>query len=142
MNNEEGQKKIFASNIQYLLDRCGKSQREVAHALEVSPQVINTWVRGKSIPGAWKIQEIAEYFDCSMDDLMRVSFSSQEKPPYRAADSGKSYYFSEETADMAQELFENPNTRMLFDAARDARPEDLQMAADMLQRFKRTNPDG
>ncbi|HAB94850.1 MAG TPA: XRE family transcriptional regulator, partial [Lachnospiraceae bacterium] len=32
--------------------------------------------------------------------------------------------------------------RVLFDAAQDSRPEDLQMAADLLRRLKKTNPDG
>jgi len=52
------------------------------------------------------------------------------------------YYLNPETAQMAQELFDNPNMRILFDAARDCKPEDLQMAAEMLSRFKKTNPDG
>lgn len=46
------------------------------------------------------------------------------------------YYLNPETARVAQELFENPKMRILFDAARDADPEDLQMAADMLWRLK------
>lgn len=136
------QKRIFSSNIQYLLARSGDNQREVAKKLGVSPQVINTWVRGKSLPAIGKVQEIAELFGCTVDALINITFADHENAPHHAADSGKGYYFSEETAEMAQELFENKDARMLFDAARDARPEDLQMAADMLQRFKRTNPDG
>ena len=56
--------------------------------------------------------------------------------------SGKKYYFDDATAEKAQELFENPGMRILFDAARDSKPEDLQMAADFLARLKETNPDG
>jgi len=58
------------------------------------------------------------------------------------SNANSNYYFDAETAAMAQELFDNPEYRMLFDAARDSRPEDLQMAADMLTRLKKTNPDG
>jgi hypothetical protein len=32
--------------------------------------------------------------------------------------------------------------RILFDAAKDSKPEDLRRAADLLMRFKETNPDG
>ena len=46
------------------------------------------------------------------------------------------YYLNPETAKTAQKIFDDPNYRMLFDAASDARPEDLQMAAEMLRRFK------
>ena len=52
------------------------------------------------------------------------------------------YYTDPETAKVAQEVFDNPDLRMLFHAARDAKPEDIKLAADMLRRFKETNPDG
>lgn len=52
------------------------------------------------------------------------------------------YYTNPTTADKAQELLNDPNFRILFDAAKDSRPEDLQMAADLLTRLKGTNPNG
>jgi transcriptional regulator with XRE-family HTH domain len=54
----------------------------------------------------------------------------------------KAYYLSPETAEAAQAIFQDPNMRLLFDAARDSRPEDLQMTADLLKRLKATNPQG
>lgn len=85
------------------------------------------------------------------DDRLRVianylgvtpEFLSTGKDSPKESTSGRKYYFSDETAEMAQELFENHDTRMLFDAARNSRPEDIKMAAEMLLRFKETNPDG
>ena len=38
---------------------------------------------------------------------------------------------------MAQALFENKNLRVLFDAAKDATPEDLKTTYDMLMALKR-----
>lgn len=46
------------------------------------------------------------------------------------------YYTDPDTAQKAQELFDDPNLRVLFDAARDCRPEDLQKAADYLKAAK------
>jgi len=51
-------------------------------------------------------------------------------------------YYENDAAEMAQKLFENKDMRLLFDAAKDCKPEDLQMAAAMLTRLKQTNPDG
>lgn len=51
-------------------------------------------------------------------------------------------YYTDGTLDAAQRLFEDRDMRILFDAAKDSRPEDLQMAADLLKRLKATNPDG
>lgn len=47
------------------------------------------------------------------------------------------YYIDDETAKMAQSIFENKDLRMLFDAAQDAKPEDLQTVHTMLLALKR-----
>ena len=80
-----------------------------------------------------RLQALAEYFQVSADFLLEVPNSGQEN------DTG--WYINKETAKAAQEAFEDPNMRILFDAARGGRPEDIQMAAEMLERLKRTNPD-
>ena len=52
-------------------------------------------------------------------------------------DSDKSipsgYYLNPETASVAQEIFDNRDMRVLFDAARNASPEDLKTATNVLK---------
>lgn len=79
---------------------------------------------------------IAKYLNVSPEYLLTG------QNPEKESTSGQKYYFDDDTAKKAQELFENPNMRILFDAARDSKPEDLQMAADLLARLKESNPDG
>lgn len=76
-----------------------------------------------------RLRKIAEYLGLSAEFL-----ATGEEP--------EDYYLTPETAQAAQELFDNPDLRMLFDAARGSRSEDLRMAADMLWRFKKGNNDG
>lgn len=52
------------------------------------------------------------------------------------------YYEDDETAEMAQTIFENEDMRLLFDAAKDSKPEDIKRAADFLKMLKATNPEG
>ena len=55
------------------------------------------------------------------------------------------YYLNPETAKAAQEMLDNKELRVLFDAARDAKPEDLKTVYDMLMALKRKeqgDPDG
>lgn len=47
------------------------------------------------------------------------------------------YYLNEETAQIAQQIYEDKELRALFDAARDADPEALQAAQAMLKVLKR-----
>ena len=74
-----------------------------------------------------RLKEIAEYLDVSIEYLM----TGEEK------EGGETYYLNEETRDMAQKIFEHKELRMLFDAAQDASPEDLETVHSMLLALKR-----
>lgn len=43
------------------------------------------------------------------------------------------YYYNDETAAIAQELHDNPDMHLVFDALRGAGPEDLQKIAEMIK---------
>ena len=88
-------------------------------------------LRKGSIPDD-RLIKIANYLDMTVDQLTGVQTDAQPG----------GYYVNEDTARTAQQIFDDPYLRILFDAAQDSRPEDLQMAADLLRRLKKTNPDG
>ncbi len=73
------------------------------------------------------------------DRLFKIAEYLEVDPKYLV--TGKQYYFSKDAGAVAQNLFDTPGMRVLFDAARGSRPEDLQMAADLLNRLKETNND-
>ena len=79
----------------------------------------------KSNPNAKTLQKIADYFGVSVEFLIH------------GEDSENKYYINDETAQLAQALFENKDLRVLFDAAKDASPEDLQTTYDMLMALKK-----
>ena len=122
----EDQKIIFARNLRHYMSAKGLTQKDVAQAIGVLPQTFNTWMQGIALPRMGKIQALADYFGIRKSDLID--------------DSG--YYYDQETAEMAQELFDDKNLRVLFDAARGSKPADLLMAAELLNRLKGTNPNG
>lgn len=49
----------------------------------------------------------------------------------------QSYYLNPETSKIAQEIYDNKELSLLFDAAKDAEPEDLQTIHSMLMALKR-----
>lgn len=120
--SDNEQKTIFSKNLNRLVSRSGKSQKEIADAIGISPQSFNTWMQGTAIPRMGKIQLLADYFHVNKSDLL------EEK-------SG--YYFNPETAEIAQKIYEDQELRALFDAAKDADPEDLQAVHAMLKALKR-----
>lgn len=74
-----------------------------------------------------RLSKISEYLEISVDYLM----TGKEKK------GGETYYLNEETREMAQEIFENKELRLLFSAARDADAEDLKATHDILLALKR-----
>ena len=78
------------------------------------------------------MQKIADYFNVSVDYLM----TGKER------EDKKKYYLNDETAAMAQSIFESKELRMLFDAAQDADPEDLDAVYQMLLALKRKERGG
>lgn len=119
-----------------LMHEKGVTMYAVARNTGIAPSTLTDWRAGRYKPKADKMRRIADYFDVPVEYLL-----TGEMPP-KESDSGQKWYFSDKTAETAQELFENKELRVLFDAARDARPEDLRLAADLLMRLKGTNPDG
>lgn len=47
------------------------------------------------------------------------------------------YYIDPQTAELAQEIFDNKQLKLLINDARDAAPEDIRMAHEMLLALKR-----
>ena len=93
----------------------------------VSESTIYTWRKKKTQCNA-KLQKIVcDYFGVTADYLM----TGKEK------DSDSKYYLNDETAAIAQNIFENRELRLLFDAAKDAEPEDLETVHSMLLALRR-----
>ena len=45
------------------------------------------------------------------------------------------YYLDNDAAAAAQFLYENPDYKVLFDATRKVKPEDIQLVKELLDRF-------
>lgn len=93
----------------------------------ISQSTISTWKKKRNLISGEIAQTIVNYFNVSLEYLM----TGEEK------ECGEKYYLNDETAEMAQTLFENKNLRVLFDAAKDATPEDLKTTYDMLMALKK-----
>lgn len=113
-------------------NRLGYKDSDVVKATGVTKSTFSDWKAGKYIPKDEKMKKIADFLGVTSDYIRNGVNESVEK---------HEYYFDPETAKVAQEVYDNPDLRILFDAARDAKPQDIKMAADLLQRFKETNPD-
>lgn len=121
--------KEFKDILYELRSSRGISQAQLAHDLKLSVGLVGLYETGKRMPSRTTQEQLADYFNVTLDYLM-------------GRDDHSIYYLTPETAQIAQRVFDDPNLKVLFDAANGASPEDIKLAAEMLKRLKETNPDG
>lgn len=120
-------------NYAKIRDGLGLKDAEVCKRAGISQGTMSDWKRGRYNLKTDKLQRIADVLGVSVDVLINGSQNMGQQD---------GYYVYGETAKMAQKIFEDRDMRILFDAARDSKPEDIRRAADLLKRFKQTNPEG
>ena len=108
-----------------LLQKHGITTYKVSKDTGISQTTFSNWKSGRSTPKQDKMQILADYFGVTVDYLLGI-----EK------DENVQYYLNDETREIAQEIFENKDLRILFDASRKAKPEDLKLIIEMAKRFK------
>lgn len=102
----------------------GVTAYRVCKATGLTTASISNWKAGRYTPKMDKMKKIADFFGVSVNYLMTGEVED-------------GYYENDDTAAIAQEIFDNPDLRVLFDAARDANPDDLKTTYDMLMALKR-----
>lgn len=111
--------RLIAERIRYYMDQKNVSQAEMAEALGVSQQAVSTWCQGIKMPRMDKIDKICSFLGVTRSALMQ-----------------ENYYYEEETARIAQEIFEDKDLRALMSAARDANPAAIKAAHAFLKTLK------
>lgn len=66
MTNRE----IFRKNFIRLLDESGKTQVDVAEAVNVNRSTVSAWVTGRGYPRADVVQKLSRFFGCQLSDLV------------------------------------------------------------------------
>ena len=120
-------KKIFAENLKYYMKLHNKNQADLINDLGFNKSSVSTWCNGTRLPRMDKVDILAKYFDINRSDLIED----------KATKHKQSYYLNPETSRIAQEIYDNKELSLLFDAARNAEPEDLQTVHSMLMALKR-----
>lgn len=111
--------------VKMLCKERGISQGKMEKEIGISNGASSKWKN--SSPSMEILQKLSIFFNVSVDYLM----SGEEK------EGKEKYYLNDETSRIAQDIFENKELRLLFDAARDAQPEDLTAVHTMLLALKR-----
>lgn len=115
---------IFSERLRYYLNKYDITQLELSKRLGVGTTSVYNWCNGIKTPRMDKVDAMCKIFHCKRSDLM-------EEP----TDETSNYYLDDDAAAAAQFLYENPDYKILFDATRKVKPEDIQLVKELLDRF-------
>lgn len=113
--------------------KSGLTQQQMADALKLSRSTIGMYENGEREPNFEILELIADYFNVDMNYLIGKKDFSQVITP--------DYYYNKDASSAAQFLFENPEYKVLFDASKKVKPQDINFVADMINRVTGTNDD-
>lgn len=121
-----GNKEIMAKNIMYYMEKHDKTRQDMCEALGVKYTTFTDWVKGKSYPRIDKIELMANYFGISKSDLVEERTEQPEEH----------YYFNEDARELAEFMFKNPEYKVLFDASRKVKKEDIEFVKQFMDRMR------
>ena len=115
---------LFAKNLNHYLQLNAKTQLDLANHLGVSTSAVSAWCRGAKIPRMDKVDAMCKYFGIRRSDLMEDKNSKSS-----------SYYLNDEARELAEFLYTNPEYKVLFDATRKVKKDDIQFVKEMIDRM-------
>ena len=122
---------MFPEKLKELRKRKGLTQVELANELNVATGTIGMYETGKRSPDNETLLKIAEYFDVTVDELLR----GDEKKP---ANNSELINGDPELTDYLEMLATRPECRMLFHISKNATKEDVEKAVAIIEALRRT----
>lgn len=113
----------FKDRLKELRERKGMSQIQLSEELGISKSSVSMYERGERNPDFETLETIADFFNVDMNFLL-------------GKDDGSVYYLDPEAAEIAQEMFEREEMRVLFDASRNVSKDDILEVANLLKKLQ------
>ncbi len=89
------------------------TQGQLADRLQMATSSISMYEKGNRKPSFEVLEQFADFFNVDMDYLLGKTTKS-------------SYYLDPETVKYAQEIHDDPDRRVLFDATKGLKPESIK----------------
>ena len=116
----------IAKNIKEIRERFNLTQAQLGEIAGVSDKAVSTWENGTAEPRLGAIQKIATALNIKKSDIVDD-----------ADGDGSMYYLDPDAAEIAQEVQQRPELKILFDASRKVSANDLELVINMIDRLKK-----
>lgn len=110
------------------------TMKEVADKVGVSEGTVSRWESGDiANMRRDKIMALAKVLDLSPNVIMEWDDTEPEQEQH--------YYLDDDAREMAEWMFTNPEYKVLFDASRKVKKEDIEIVRKIIEKFGGTEPD-
>ena len=106
----------------------------VAEKLDVAPKTLQRYECGERKIKVGTITELCEIYGADYSDFMR-----EAKLKHLGEDlpcNTTPYYMNDDARELAQFMFENPEYKVLFDASRKVKKEDIEFVRQFMDRMR------
>ncbi len=119
----------IGANIKMWREKRNFKQSDLAEKLGVSDKTVSSWEINRTEPKMGMIEKICIVLNCKKTDIIGND------------EEDDAYYFDKEAREFAQFMFENPEYKVLFDASRKVKKEDIQFVKEMIDRVRGDDND-
>lgn len=106
----------------------GLTLKEISEITQIPHSTISKIFGGfNKNPSIEAVQKIANALECGIDDF--IEYEQQPK---------SAYFTDRQTGRIAQDIYENPDLRILFDASKNLSPEDIKAVVEIAKRIQST----
>lgn len=128
---EDYYKLVFSKNLKRLMSLHDKTQIDLINDLGFNKSAVSTWCNGTRLPRMDKVDILAKYFGVNRSDLIEEKEDTTDE----------SYYFNEDVRELAEFMFKNPEYKVLFDASRKVKKEDIEFVRQFIDRMRGDSDD-
>jgi len=114
----------FKERLRELRKKRGLSQVTLAEKVGLSKSTIGAYETGDITPSVDALNLLADFFNVDIDYLL-------------GKEAGSTYYLDPEAAELAKEIANRKDLRILFDATRDISKEDMDVIIRMVEGLKK-----
>ena len=123
----------FPNIFRKIREQSGLTQQQMADKLGVSRSAIGMYENGEREPNFETLELIADTFNVDMNYLLGKNPTTEVIPDR--------YSLDDDARDMAQFMYENPEYKVLFDASRKVKKEDIDFVKQMIDRMSNKGDD-
>ena len=121
----------FKNVFKRLRTSSGYTQSEMAEKLGIAKSTISMYENGNREPDFETLELIADFFNVDIDYLLGRTDKTTLLP-----ETIGSYYLNEEARELAEFMFKNPEYKVLFDASRKVKKEDIEFVRQFIDRMR------